>query len=171
MSTVPPEWLRTNLGGAADEPKAADLGPADVDWLATVTGLPVVVKGVLHPADARRAVDAGAAAVWVSNHGGRQLDRSAATADCLGPVVSAVAGTAEVYVDGGIRDGIAALSALALGADAIFFGRLPLYSLAIGGSGGVERLFSDLTGQVVEAFRLAGCPDLRAARALSRRDM
>lgn len=167
LTAVPPEWLRTNLGAAADEPKATDLGPADIAWLATATGLPVVVKGVLHRDDARRAADAGAAAVWVSNHGGRQLDRCAATADCLGAVVSELGGQVDVYVDGGIRDGISALHALALGADAIFFGRLPLFSLAIAGSEGVERLFADLTEQVVEAFRLAGCADLRAVRALS----
>ncbi len=78
--------------------------PHDIGWLAGTTGLPVVVKGVLRPDDARRCVDAGAAAVWVSNHGGRQLDYAAATADCLAPVVDAVGAEVEVYVDGGVRN-------------------------------------------------------------------
>src|SRR4051812_39128597 len=102
---VEPSWLRVNFpeppgdtGAASD--KATDLGPQDVDWLAKRFGVPVVVKGVLHPADARRCVDAGAAAVWVSNHGGRQLDRAVATAHALGPVADEVGADAEVYVDG-----------------------------------------------------------------------
>ncbi len=157
LSQVPAGWLRTNLGAAAGAPKARDLGPGDIGWLGALTGLPVVVKGVLHPEDARTAVGAGAAAVWVSNHGGRQLDRAAATADCLAPVVDAVAGSAEVYVDGGLRDGIAVLSALALGANAVFLGRLPLFALAIGGTAGVGRMLGDLSAELEDALRLAGC--------------
>ena len=101
------------------------------------TGLPVVVKGVLRPDDARRCVQAGAAAVWVSNHGGRQLDRAAATAECLPDVRRRGRGRAEVYVDGGVRSGLDVLAALALGADAVFLGRLPLLALVDGrGRGG-----------------------------------
>ena len=85
-----PGWLQTNFppgyGDAAGDAKATDLGPQDVEWLGRVSGLPVVVKGVLRGDDARRCVDAGAAAVWVSNHGGRQLDQAAPTAECLGTV-------------------------------------------------------------------------------------
>lgn len=165
---VPDAWVRTNLGIAADAPKARDLGPADIGWLHEVTGLPVVVKGVLHPDDARTAVDAGAAAVWVSNHGGRQLDRAAATADCLGPVVEAVGGDVAVYVDGGVRDGGAVLTALALGATAVFLGRLPLYALAVGGSEGVVRCVGDLQVELVEALRLAGCSDVARVEDLLR---
>ncbi len=153
---VPDAWVGTNLGVAAGAPKARDLGPDDIGWLRERTGLPVVVKGVLHPEDARIAIAAGAAAVWVSNHGGRQLDRAAPTADSLAGVVAAVDGAAEVYVDGGVRDGIAALTALALGADAIFLGRPPLYALATAGAEGVARLFRDLGDELVEALRLAG---------------
>ena len=105
---------------------------------AQVTGLPVVVKGVLRPDDARRCVDAGAAAVWVSNHGGRQLDQAAATADCLAAVVAEVGDACEVYVDGGVRTGRHALAALALGARAVFLGRPPLYALAVDGAAGVD---------------------------------
>jgi 4-hydroxymandelate oxidase len=165
-SETPAEWLRVNLGSAADAPKARDLGPADIAWLRETTGLPVVVKGVLRAEDARVAVDAGAAAVWVSNHGGRQLDLAAATADCLEAVVDEVSGSAEVYVDGGVRSGISALVALALGADACFLGRLPVYALAVEGSAGVQRLFSVLCADLTEALRLSGCATPNAARGL-----
>lgn len=163
---TPAEWVRPNLGDAADAPKARDLGPGDLTWLHETTGLPVVVKGVLRADDAGRAVDAGAAAVWVSNHGGRQLDRAAATADCLAEVADAVAGRAEVYVDGGVRSGISILTALALGADACFVGRLPLYALAVAGSDGIRRLLEVLAEELGEALLLAGCATPAAARGL-----
>jgi 4-hydroxymandelate oxidase len=166
---VPPDWLGVNLGSAAGAPKARDLGPADIGWLDDVTGLPVVLKGVLHPDDARAAVDAGAAAIWVSNHGGRQLDRAATTADCLPAVVEALGGAVEVYVDGGIRSGLSVLAALALGARACFLGRLPLYALATGGRPGVERLLQALAGELVEALLLAGCTSPAEARGLLHR--
>lgn len=170
LGVVPPRWLRTNLGDAADAPKAQDLGPADIGWLREVTGLPVVVKGVLHPEDAIVAVDAGAAAIWVSNHGGRQLGCAIATADALGDVVAAVARRVPVFVDGGVRDGLSALVALALGADAVFLGRLPLYALAVGGTAGVVRALEELSGELVEALKLAGCRDTAAARDLVLRE-
>jgi 4-hydroxymandelate oxidase len=160
---VPPEWLRVNLGRAADASKARDLGPDDIGWLHDVTGLPVVPKGVLHPDDARACVDAGAAAVWVSNHGGRQLDRTLATADCLAGVVDAVGNEVEVYVDGGVRSGLSVLTALALGARACFLGRLPLYALAAGGDGGVRDLIQALMTELEEGLTLAGCADPAAA--------
>lgn len=154
-------WLRANFAaGYGDRPgdeKAMDLGPQDVEWLATASGLPVVVKGVLHQADARRCIDAGAAAVWVSNHGGRQLDGAAATADALSAVVDEVGADAEVYVDGGIRVGRHVLAALALGARAVFLGRPVLYALALWGSPGVRALLEDHRDQLVEAMCLAGC--------------
>lgn len=152
-------WVRVNLGSAADEPKATDLGPADIEWLGERTGLPVVVKGVLHPDDARRCIDAGAAAVWVSNHGGRQLDRAAATADCLVAVVAAVRGT-EVYVDGGIRNGLDAWTAMTLGAHAVFVGRQPLYALAAAGAAGVEKMFHEFSAELAETMRLSGVSSL-----------
>lgn len=164
---VPPEWVGTNLGPAAGAEKARDLGPADVAWLADVTELPVVPKGVLDPEDARRAVDAGAAALWVSNHGGRQLDRVATTAECLARVVEAVDGGVEVYVDGGIRSGLSVLTALALGARACFLGRLPLYALAAAGEDGVRAMFAAMSDELDESLRLAGCADLDDARALT----
>jgi 4-hydroxymandelate oxidase len=159
-----PGWLRVNFppeyGDRPGDDKATDLGPHDIDWLASVTGLPVVVKGVLRPADARRCVDAGASAVWVSNHGGRQLDYAVPTVEVLADVVDAVAGDAEVYADGGVRNGRHAFTALALGARAVFLGRLPLYALAVDGPAGVQRLLAELTEELVDGLRLAGCPDV-----------
>ncbi len=168
-----PSWVRANFGpvehdGDSDRPhpadaeKATDLGPADVDWLATTTGLPVVVKGVLRADDARRCVDAGAAAVWVSNHGGRQLDGVTATADCLAEVVGAVAGRADVYVDGGVRSAREVCTALALGANAVFLGRQAMYALAVDGQAGVERLLGEVGAELRETLRLLGCRDLAA---------
>lgn len=159
-------WLRANYPDGYDElpghEKALDLGPQDVDWLHKTTGLPVVVKGVLRASDARRCVDAGASAVWVSNHGGRQLDRTAATADCLRAVVSAVGDDAEVYVDGGVRNARHGLTALALGATGVFLGRTPLYALAVDGADGVARLLDELHEELMEAMRLAGCNHIGA---------
>ncbi|MFL6060976.1 MAG: alpha-hydroxy acid oxidase [Marmoricola sp.] len=166
LDLVPSRWLRVNLGDAAEAPKALDLGPADIARLGERTGLPVVAKGVLHPEDARRAVEAGAAAVWVSNHGGRQLDRAVASADQLAGVVEAVGGACEVYVDGGVRSPLDVLTALALGADAVFLGRTPYWALAVEGSDGVERAFAELSEGLLEALRLAGCSTPHEARGL-----
>lgn len=162
-------WLRTNFaagyGAAPGDEKATDLGPQDIEWLAKATSLPVVVKGVLRPADARRCLDAGASAVWVSNHGGRQVDYAAATADALGAVVAEVAASAEVYVDGGVRNARHALAALALGARGVFLGRLPLYALACDGSDGVLRMFQELHQELVEALTLTGCASVTGVPA------
>ena len=165
---VDPGWLRVNFpegyGQRPGDEKATDLGPHDIGWLRGVTGLPVVVKGVLRPEDARRCVDAGASAVWVSNHGGRQLDYAAPTAQCLAGIVAEVGTDAEVYVDGGIGSGRHGLVAGALGARAMFLGRLPLYALAADGADGVARLLDELTAELAEALRLAACPDLTVLR-------
>ena len=165
-----PGILRVNFEPGYDDAegadKATDLGEGDLAWLAETTGLPVVVKGVLRPEDARGCVDAGAAAVWVSNHGGRQLDRVATTASSLPGVVASVGGAAQVYVDGGIRSGLDVLAALSLGADAVFLGRSPLLSL-VEGQPGVARMLEELRVEVVEALRLAGCRDLADTRGLA----
>lgn len=160
-------WHRANFAEPGSRAWAADLTAADIGLVAKASGLPVVVKGVLRPDDARRCVDAGARAVWVSNHGGRQLDRTVATATALPAVVEALAdGPAEVYVDGGLRSGLDVLSALALGARACFLGRLPLYALAHEGAKGVRTLLSCLDGDLSLALELAGCPNPESARGL-----
>lgn len=158
---VDPTWVGANGTTTAhfrpeDRDKAMDLGPADVAWLHDVSGLPVVVKGVLRPDDARRCADAGAAAVWISNHGGRQLDQALPTAACLAGVRAAVGTTAAVYVDGGIRSGLGVLAALALGADAAFVGRPVFHALAADGVDGVARALDELHTELVESMRLGG---------------
>lgn len=145
--------------------KATDLGPADVALLAEESGIPVVVKGVLRPDDALAAVDAGAAAVWVSNHGGRQLDRVVPTARALPLVAEAVDGAVPVYVDGGLRSGLDIVTALGLGADLTFLGRPVSWALIDGGDG-ITRLHRDLYDEVVEAMRLAGCSGVPATRGI-----
>ncbi|WP_433162502.1 alpha-hydroxy acid oxidase [Kribbella sp. CA-247076] len=147
------EWTDDDLA------KADDLGPDAIGWLAERTGLPVVVKGVLRGDDAKRCADAGAAGVIVSNHGGRQLDGSVATAQALPEVAEALAGTrTEVYVDGGIRRGEHILAALSLGARAVFVGRPALWALTVGGAAGVTRLLADLGAEFEHCLRLVGCP-------------
>lgn len=137
----------------------------DLEALAVACApLPLVVKGVVRGDDARRALEHGAKALWVSNHGGRQLDLAPATADALVEVVAAVHGAAEVYVDGGIRSGTHALVALGLGARAVFVGRPVLWGLATAGAAGVERVLALLRDELVRAMQLAGCPDLASTQ-------
>jgi 4-hydroxymandelate oxidase len=150
------ENLRDGDGVVRPIAMDAGLGWADVDWLRGVTGLPIVVKGVLHPADAELAVEHGAAAVVVSNHGGRQLDGAIATADALPAVAKAVGGRIPVLVDGGIRCGADILAALALGAAAVLVGRPVLWGLASGGADGVRRVLDLLAADLDRALALAG---------------
>ena len=128
----------------------------DLEWLAG-HGLPVVLKGVLTSEDARIAVDHGAAAVVVSNHGGRQLDGVPASIDALPQVVDAVDGRAEVLLDSGVRRGVDALRALALGARAVLVGRPVVYALAAGGEEGVVHVLQLLRDEVELGLRLLGC--------------
>jgi 4-hydroxymandelate oxidase len=137
--------------------QAADLGPQDLRRLADVSGLPVVAKGVLTGAAARACVEAGAAAVVVSTHGGRQLDGVVPVPRALPDVVDAVGEQVEVYADGGIRTGSHVLAALALGARAVWVGRPVLWALAVGGEEAVAALLTDLTAQTREALALGGC--------------
>lgn len=139
----------------------------DLDWLRGETSLPVLVKGVVHPDDARLAVEHGAAGVIVSNHGGRQLDGSVATADALPGVVAAVDGRAEVWVDGGIRRGVDVLRALALGARGVLVGRPALWGLAVGGQEGVEAVLECLRRELDVAMALAGVKNVDEARSVT----
>jgi isopentenyl diphosphate isomerase/L-lactate dehydrogenase-like FMN-dependent dehydrogenase len=129
---------------------------ADLASLRDVSELPLVVKGVLTAEDARLAVEHGVAGVWVSNHGGRQLDRTPASADVLEEVAQAVGGAAEVYVDGGVRRGSDVLAARALGATAAFAGRPFLYALAAGGEEGVAEALGVLRAELENAMALLG---------------
>ena len=123
-------------------------------------GLPVVVKGVLRADDARRCVDAGAAGVTVSNHGGRIVDGCAATADVLTDVVAQVDGRAEVYVDGGIRTGADVVKALALGARAVMVGRPVLWGLAVGGEDGVAGVLEGLRAEAMRVMAFCGAANV-----------
>jgi 4-hydroxymandelate oxidase len=146
------------------------LTPDDIGWLADLSDLPVVAKGVQRADDAVRCVDAGAAAVVVSNHGARQLADAPATADILAEVVEAVAGRAEVYVDGGIRRAPDVVKALALGARAVLVGRPSLWALATGGSEGVAGLLRWYESELRRAMALCGTATVEAIdRSLVRR--
>jgi 4-hydroxymandelate oxidase len=129
-----------------------------LDWLRGLTRLPLVLKGVLSPEDARLAVEHGVRGIVVSNHGGRQLDTAMTTCSALPVVVDAVAGEAEVFVDGGIRRGTDVLKALALGARAVLIGRPYLWGLAEGGESGVRRILELLREELRVSMALAGCP-------------
>lgn len=131
----------------------------DIGWLREESGLPVVVKGVLRGDDAVRCARSGAAGVCVSNHGGRQLDGSVATADALPDVVAAVAATGlpvEVFVDGGVRQGVDVLRALALGARAVLLGRPVVYGLATGGADGVRAVLDGMRAELARTMALCG---------------
>ena len=129
----------------------------DVEWLQSLTTLPVVVKGILRGDDALRAVEHGAKAVIVSNHGGRQLDGAIATIEALSEVVAAVGDKVEILIDGGIRRGTDVLKALALGANAVLVGRPVLWGLAVGGEAGVRHVLELLRDELDVAMALSGC--------------
>jgi 4-hydroxymandelate oxidase len=130
----------------------------DLAWIrAQAPSLPVVVKGILRADDARAAIDHGADAIVVSNHGGRQLDRAAASLDALPGVVDAAHGRVPVLVDGGVRDGADVLIALALGASAVLVGRPTAWGLAVGGQAGVEEVLTFLRDGFISAMANAGC--------------
>jgi 4-hydroxymandelate oxidase len=154
----------TSQGSALAQYAADSLDPsmtwADIERFAADTPLPVVVKGVLRVDDARRAVDHGARAVVVSNHGGRQLDTVPATAEVIEGIVDAVGDRCEVLVDGGLRRGTDVLKALALGARAVLVGRPVLWGLAVNGKAGVQDVLQILREELDRAMALSGCPDL-----------
>ncbi|KXJ29899.1 Hydroxyacid oxidase 1 [Exaiptasia diaphana] len=131
-----------------------------ISWVKSITKLPVILKGILTAEDAKLAVQHGADAIIVSNHGGRQLDGVLATIDALPEVVSAVNGQVEVYLDGGVRLGTDVLKALALGARAVFIGRPVLWGLACQGEEGVHKVLEILRTELKTAMILSGCSSL-----------
>jgi 4-hydroxymandelate oxidase len=155
-------------GAALDDASIEQDPSADlhcIDDLARASGLPVLVKGVLRGDDAVACLDAGAAGVVVSNHGGRQLDRAVPTAVALPEVVAAVAGRAPVLADGGLRSGLDVLCALALGADAVLLGRPVLWALAADGAHGVEQCLRAVTDDLANSMALAGARRLHEVSA------
>jgi isopentenyl diphosphate isomerase/L-lactate dehydrogenase-like FMN-dependent dehydrogenase len=129
---------------------------ADLEWLAGVTDLPIVLKGIQHPDDARLAVESGAAAVWVSNHGGRQVDGAIGSLTTLPPIVDVVDKRVPIVFDSGIRCGSDALKALALGADLVALGRPYMWGLALGGEDGVRDVIRGLLADLELALALSG---------------
>ncbi len=129
----------------------------ELAWLRSVCPIPLIAKGILRADDAVRAVEAGCDGIWVSNHGGRQLDTSIASADALPEVAEAVGGRALLVVDGGVRRGIDVLKALALGADLVAVGRPVLWGLAVDGADGVHHVLEILRDELSLAMALAGC--------------
>ncbi|TMI83576.1 MAG: alpha-hydroxy-acid oxidizing protein [Bacillati bacterium ANGP1] len=134
----------------------------DLSWIRPLWPGPIIIKGVLTGDDARRAVDGGAAAVVVSNHGGRQLDSSPATLRVLPEVVAAVNGRAEVLIDGGIRRGADVVKAICLGARAVLVGRAYAYGLGAAGEAGVARALEILRTDLVRTLKLLGCGSVAA---------
>ncbi|MBX7266621.1 alpha-hydroxy-acid oxidizing protein [Micromonospora sp. Llam7] len=150
------ENMRDASGQLRDIEMDAGLDWRRISWLRGLTTLPILLKGVLHPADARLAVEHGVDGVLVSNHGGRQLDQVIATLDALPAIVEAVGGRLPVLVDGGIRRGTDVLVALALGATAVLVGRPVLWGLAAGGAAGVRHVLDLLRADLDRALALAG---------------
>jgi 4-hydroxymandelate oxidase len=132
----------------------------DIAWLRSITDLPVLVKGIVRTADAIRAVEHGATGIVVSNHGGRQLDTAPATINVLPGIAEAIAGRAEVLVDGGVRRGTDVLKAIALGAKAVLLGRPILWGLAADGERGISRVLEILRTELDLAMALCGCPSV-----------
>ena len=175
---LPPGISAVNLAGLAPPPRA-ELRPGqsalfddllrhaptwdDVAWLQSITRLPVLLKGVLHPSDARQAAALGVAGLIVSNHGGRTLDTAPATAHALPSIANAVLGALPLLVDGGIRRGTDVLKAMALGASAVLLGRPAIYGLAHAGAAGVAHVLRLLRDELEIAMALTGCRTLAQA--------
>jgi L-lactate dehydrogenase (cytochrome) len=135
----------------------------DLDWVRAEWDRPIVIKGVIEPQDALEAKNVGAQGIVVSNHGGRQLDGVRSSISALPPIVDAVAGDMEVYLDSGVRSGLDVLKALALGARTCFIGRPWAYALGAGGQVAVERLLATLRAELEVAMVLTGCRSAREA--------
>jgi 4-hydroxymandelate oxidase len=134
----------------------------DIEWIRSYAKIPVLLKGVLNPEDADRAVKSGASGIIVSNHGGRNLDTVPATAEALPLVVEKVSGRVPVLVDGGIRRGTDVLKALALGANAVLIGRPYLYALSVAGDAGVAKVLEILHSEFQMAMALIGRPNIKS---------
>ena len=135
----------------------------DMPWLRSMTSLPIVLKGICHPDDARRAIDLGADAIYCSNHGGRQANGGIAAIDML-PAVVEGSGTVPVLFDSGVRSGTDAIKAIALGATAVGVGRPYAYGLALGGADGAAHVLRCLLAEADLLMAVNGWPTLAAVR-------
>ncbi len=157
----PPPLVEANFVGIAQESlKIVPVTWETVNWLRSITSLPILLKGILTAEDARLSLEHGVSGIVVSNHGGRQLDGAVTSIEALPEVVEAVAGRCEVYLDGGIRRGTDILKALALGARAVLVGRPILWGLVVDGASGVQQVLSILHTELERAMKLAGCPTI-----------
>lgn len=169
MRPPPARALRHGQSTLFDELLTHAPGWDDVAWLRSITRLPVLLKGVLHPDDARQAIGCGAAGLIVSNHGGRTLDTAVTTASALPRMADAVQGAVPLLVDGGIRRGSDVLKAIGLGASAVLVGRPILHGLANAGATGVAHVLRLLRDELEIAMALTGCRTLSdATTALAR---
>ncbi|MEO3750985.1 alpha-hydroxy acid oxidase [Streptomyces sp. B6B3] len=166
LAGQPPAVGSSALAAHSEQAFSRTLGWEDVRALRARTRLPLVLKGILAPEDARRAAELGVDAVVVSNHGGRQLDGAVPSIDALAGVGQAVAGACEVLLDGGVRSGTDVLKALACGATGVLVGRPAMWGLAVGGAGGVREVLDLLAVEFRDALGLAGCGTPEEARAL-----
>ncbi|MEX1257393.1 MAG: alpha-hydroxy acid oxidase [Gemmatimonadota bacterium] len=157
-----PEVSGSGLGAYIGKQFDPSLDWSALEWLRARTKLPILVKGIVTPEDARLAADQGAAGIIVSNHGGRQLDTAEPTIRALPRVVDGVEGRVPVLVDGGIRRGTDVVKALALGARAVLIGRPYLWGLAVDGEKGVERVLTLLRREVERTFQLVGAASVAA---------
>ncbi|HTH40111.1 MAG TPA: alpha-hydroxy acid oxidase [Rhodocyclaceae bacterium] len=157
-----PPQLQPGQSALFDGLLAQAPGWADLEWLRQSTRLPLLVKGILHPADALRALELGADGIIVSNHGGRTLDTLPATLDALPAIATAVAGRCPLLLDGGIRRGSDVFKALALGASAVLLGRGYIHGLAAAGALGVAHVLRTLREELEAVMALTGCPTLDA---------
>jgi isopentenyl diphosphate isomerase/L-lactate dehydrogenase-like FMN-dependent dehydrogenase len=148
-------------------PTDAALSWKDLDWIRSITSLPLIIKGIMHPDDAREAVRQGVQGIIVSNHGGRQLDTCQSTIDALPDIISAVKGEnhpIDVYMDGGVRRGTDILKAVALGAKAVLIGRPILWGLTVDGAQGVRNVLEILKKEFRLAMMLCGCQTIEDIR-------
>lgn len=157
------ENLTTGDGPAVPITFLPDLSWDHIAWLRGETSLPIVLKGILHPEDAELAVKCGAGAIFVSNHGGRQLDTAPATLDLLPSIARAVGGRIPLILDGGIRRGTDIVKALCFGAAAVGIGRPVLWGLATDGEAGVTQVLDLLRAELDETLALCGCRSVKEA--------
>jgi 4-hydroxymandelate oxidase len=169
ITTIPLDQRGSALASYASSLLDPSITWDDVDWLRSLTSMPIILKGILAPDDAVLAADHGAAAIVVSNHGGRQLDGTPAGIEALPAVVAAVGDRVEVLVDGGVRRGTDVLKALALGARAVLIGRPYIWGLALDGEAGVAQALGMLQTEFELAMALSGATSVaRINRALVR---
>jgi isopentenyl diphosphate isomerase/L-lactate dehydrogenase-like FMN-dependent dehydrogenase len=160
--TIPPApYQEANFAGIEKEGQAwVPLTWKSIEWLRSITSLPILLKGILTEEDARLAVEHGVEGIVVTNHGGRQLDTAIPGIEALPEIVDAVAGRCEIYFDGGIRRGTDILKALALGARAVLIGRPVLWGLAVNGADGAFSVLELLRKELELAMALSGRPTL-----------